>query len=82
MLKNLGRPHQVQEGLVHLKNLYKAADQKAKVKNQAVGGQDQFGATHGALKKSPPHAHQSNGLLRSAYELIEYFNALAEAVTT
>ena len=31
------------------KKLYKAAGRKAKVKKQAVGGQDQFGATHGAL---------------------------------
>ena len=63
-------------------NLYKAADQKAKVKNQAVGGQDQFGATHVTLKKSPPHVYQSNGLLGSADEVGEYFNALAESVTT
>ena len=64
------------------KNLYKAADQKAKVKNQAVGGQDQFGATRGALKKSPPHTHQANGLPRSADVLMGIFKALAEAVTT
>ena len=66
----------------HLENLYKAANQKAKVNNQAVGGQDQFGATHGALKKSPPHSHQANGMLRSADELREYFDSLAETVTT
>ena len=64
------------------KNLYKAADQKAKVKNQAVGGQDQFGATRGALKKSPPHTHQANGLPRSADVLMVIFKALSEAVTT
>ena len=64
------------------KNLYKAADHKAKVKNQAVGGQDQFGATRGALKKSPPHTHQANGLPRSADVLMGIFKALAEAVTT
>ena len=32
------------------KNLYKAAGRKAKVKKQAVGGQDQFGAAYGALR--------------------------------
>ena len=64
------------------KNLYKAADQKAKVKNQSVGGQEQFGATCGALKKSPPHTHQANGLPRSADVLMVIFKALSEAVTT
>ena len=64
------------------KNLYKAAGQKSKVKNQAIGGQDQFWATHGAVKKSPPHAHQASGLPRSDDDLEEYFDALAEAPTT
>ena len=32
------------------KNLYKAADRKAKVKKQAVGGQYQFGTAHSALR--------------------------------
>ena len=64
------------------KNMYKAAGQKAKVKNQAVGGQDQFGATHGVLNKSPPHAHQATGLPRSDDDLEEHFDALAEAYTT
>ena len=64
------------------KNLYKSAGQKAKVKNQAVGGQDQFGATRGTLRKSPPHDHQANGLPRSDDDFKEYFDALAEAYTT
>ena len=35
------------------KNLYNAADRKAKVKKQAVRGHDQFGAAHGALRQAP-----------------------------
>ena len=42
------------------KNLYKEADQKANVKNQVIGGQDQFGAAYGALKQSPSPTHQAN----------------------
>ena len=34
-------------------NMYKAADRKAKVKKQSVGGQYQFGATHGGLRQTP-----------------------------
>ena len=32
------------------KKLYKAADWKAKIKKQAVGGQDQSGTSHGSLR--------------------------------
>ena len=48
--------------------MYKAADQKAKVKKQAMGGQDQFGATHGALRQAL-EPDQENFLTRSATNL-------------
>ena len=63
--------------------LYKAADRKAKVKKQAVGGQDQSGAAHGALRQAPKiQEDQANDPTRSATDLNEYFDALAEAATT
>ena len=63
-------------------NLHKVAGHNSKVKNQAVGVQDQFGTAHGALKYSPPSAQKSNGPSRPADELGEYFDALAVDVTT
>ena len=64
------------------KNLYKAADGKAKVKNKAVAGQYQFGASHSALRNDPHNTPPENDLYRSASNLDEYFDALAAASTT
>ena len=63
------------------KNMYKASDRKAKVKKQAIGSQDQFGAAYGALRQAS-QAQQTNGQTRSEADLGEYFDALAEAATT
>ena len=64
-------------------NMYKAADRKAKVKKQSVGGQYQFGATHGALRQTPKiQEDQANCPTRSATDLDKYFDALAAASTT
>ena len=65
------------------KNLYKSADRKAKVKKQAMGGQDQFGAAHGALRQAPEpeQTNQANSLNRSVTDLNEYFDVLAAAAT-
>ena len=60
------------------KKLYKTVDQKAKFKKQAVGGQDQFGATHGTLMQAP-QAQQGNDPTRLAANLDEYFDTLAAA---
>ena len=62
-------------------NLYKAAHQKSKFKNQAIGGQDQSGTAHGALKQAPHPVRQANGPPRSYEDLNEYFDALAESAT-
>ena len=64
------------------RNMCKVAEQKAKVKNQAIGGQDQFGASHGKLKQAPFSAQQANGPPRLDDDIDEYFNALSEAATT
>ena len=61
--------------------MYKSADRKAKVKKQAVGGQDQFGATHGTLRQAPK-IDQAKGPSRSATDLDEYFDALSATDTT
>ena len=63
------------------KNLYKASDRKTKVKKQAVAGQDQIGAAHGALRKAP-QVQRAIRLTRSAADLDEYFDALAASATT
>ena len=67
------------------KELYNADDWKEKFNKQAVGGQDQFDATHGAaygaIRQVPPN-QQSKGPTRSAADLEEYFDALAAAATT
>ena len=66
------------------KKLYKAYDRKAKVKKQAVGGQDQFGAAHGALRQAlePEQKNQVNGPNRSVTDLKKYFDDLTAAATT
>ena len=61
--------------------MYKSADHKAKVKKQAVGGQDQLCAAQGALRQAP-EPYQVNGPTRSATDLDKYFYALATAYTT
>ena len=61
--------------------MYKAAYQRAKVKKQAIGGQDQFGAAHSALIQSP-QSQQENGPTRLAANLDKYFGALSVSATT
>ena len=61
--------------------MLKAADRKAKVKKQAVGGQDQFGAAHDTFRQAP-EPDKANGPTMSATDLDEYFDALAAAATT
>ena len=64
--------------------MYKAADQKAKVK-KTFSGQDLFGIAHSVLSHSPqvaPHVQQLNDPTRSAAELNEYFDTLSVAATT
>ena len=64
--------------------MYIAAYRKAKVKKQAVGDQDQFGATHGAFRQAPEpdQENQANGSIRSVTDLNGYFDAFSEADTT
>ena len=46
-----------------------------------MGGQDQFGDAHCALRQAP-EPDQANDLTRSATDLNEYFGALTVAATT
>ena len=48
-----------------------------------MGGQDQFGAAHGALRQAPEpeQKNQANSLNRSVTDLNEYFDVLAAAAT-
>ena len=63
--------------------MYKAADQRTNLKKQVIGGQEQFGATHGALTQEPKiQEAEANGPTRSATDLGGYFDALAAATTT
>ena len=62
--------------------MYKAAYHKAKVKNQAVAGQDRFGAAHGALRQAPQKNSPDNDPSRLASYLDKYFDTLAASVTT
>ena len=61
--------------------MYKVGDWKAKFKKQAVGGQNQFDAAHGALRQAS-EPYQANGPNRLATDFDEYFDALAAAATT
>ena len=51
-------------------NMYKAEERKEKFKKQSVGGPDQFGAAHGALRQAPV-PYRANDPIRSSNDLDE-----------
>ena len=80
----MGGPAQEIKVCPEWKKLYKAVDLKAKVKKEAVRGQYQCGAAHGALKQvlEPHQTNQANGTDRLVTDFNEYFDNLAVAATT
>ena len=66
------------------KNIYKATERKARVKKKSLGDQDQFGATHNALRQAPEpeQKNQATSPNRLVTDLDEYFGALAAAAST